>query len=106
MREQTMPTLQDLMWTRLSNIGAIPCLHDDRRTDRRVVRPAGCFRARHGERRERLDIAGSRVLLRMGRPPLRPDLARLDNQGVAVLQKINRQQQSLGKRFGRYRLPS
>ncbi|WP_377295350.1 hypothetical protein [Rhizobium sp. SG2393] len=106
MREQTMPAMQDLMWTRLSNIGAIPCLHDDRRTDRRVVRPAGCFRARHGERRERVDMPVNRVVSRKRWPSLRPDLARLDNQGVAVLQKINRQQRSLGKRFGRYRLPS
>lgn len=100
----TRGVTQDLMWTRLLDVGGLVCLHDYRRKFRGVAWATETF-LRRNPNYTRVSMTESLVILRKDAPSATPEISRADLVAAAALQHVHRLQWSLDKRFGRSGLP-
>lgn len=97
--------MEDLMWTRLLEVGGHVCLHDYKRKFRGVIWATERFLARHGDAYEKVGLTDTLMVLRKRARPAKPEVSSLDILLGTALQRVHRLQWSLDKRFGRAHLP-
>lgn len=93
---RTLAAIQDLMWTRLLDVGGLVCLHDYRPKFRGVIWATERF-LRRQTNYTRIAAVDSLVILRKERASTRPEVDWSDVGLGAILQSWHRLQWSLDK---------
>jgi hypothetical protein len=96
--------MQDLMWTRLLDVGGYVCLHDYTRKFRGVIWSVEHFLRRYPNYRK-VAAVDTLVVLQKQSESTRPEVSGLDIALAKLLRHVHRGQWSLDKRLGRTHRP-